>query len=1275
MTSLWTTLGTGARTNYPWRHGNDILDYVIVGSGDLNTDHTALSTAITATNAGARGATIWIEGEVRYRGDTVYGFRNGQSLRGRGTGATLRCDTQTSSLQFMWNDDWAAGEAYATATDVSTASEFADYISSPTYTPTKGDWFCIWSWDQILGVSPHYGVGFGQYPLELHQVAYWDNSAKRIYVPAFVRDRISIAGALQVIPAATMNKRVVVADLTFRSYAASQPDYSTVLKFEAIDGLTIENVSIHRNGPGAVWFGAVANARVWGLDIQGSVADENVYGIVVGACQGVDIANFHGANTRHIFTSTSQYYLSGTAVTGATITNGSATWNGTNSFRNGMAVRLTTPITNFATGTNYWVVNRASGTFGLAATAGGSAITAGDGGSSNVIWQNCRFGTPLQVAMHDSAIYVQTKIEDSNDTRAAIDAHPEGWGMRFSDIDVHMAQMNLSSNVGVQTRCRGNTYSRVRVFGGSSPYGYGFRTFANDTTFESCEAHNTYIGIEVTDLNGVAGATEVDRCEIRDCRFVGVTGAPIWLKSGNNHRVIDASFKNCSTLPSSNTPYGITKSHIQIEYGTGHEIYECRSKKGSNDISVNIGPLAPTDVTIEGNCFLGYSRRDDANVATCEISRMKRLLTADSGTSTITWTSHPLASGDYVQFFINSGGVLPTGLAAFTWYYVITPTADTFQVSTTKGGSPVTLSSNGSGNWGANAVQQTLNATYQPYNVTTGGWALAAVPPATVSTQFQVANGTTVTSYATFALAYAAMIDGDTLILPPIDIAVSATLTWARNGSMMVAPFGRTRFIRATSTTDITTLLNVTGTDNVFDGITFEGQASGTNTSEGRLVTISAARNTLVHCKFLNSYTTGTVSNNYAVFLNASYNTVESCYISNATYGGVRSTGAFNRISDCRTYDCQYPIIHVGSNDEFSISNCHVYASGANKGTVYISGSGINGLKTVNIDGLYIDIAGYDYSGTGGGLVCFYAQELNISDLVISHTQTGTVPAASMLVNGVTRIAIQNSKLSGQLYVSGLKIANFTAAVDDTITKVAHGLSNGMIVTLNTSGTLPAGLNKSTRYYVVNAATDTLKLSLTPGGTAVDITDTGSGTHDIYLEVEKLVCHDTEIGRDVNYAYPIRLDSSPLTMELERCKIARATSRFILHPDLVSGHSWSFVNDFWNNNQAGTIPVFGDNLYRTGSLFFCACSNTYYNSAGGTIVSASAADAKIVCQSLDASRRVYGGTGTPPATTTVSWNVGDEWVRTDAPASNIARWQNVTAGTSPSFKALATLGA
>jgi hypothetical protein len=81
----------------------------------------------------------------------------------------------------------------------------------------------------------------------------------------------------------------------------------------------------------------------------------------------------------------------------------------------------------------------------------------------------------------------------------------------------------------------------------------------------------------------------------------------------------------------------------------------------------------------------------------------------------------------------------------------------------------------------------------------------------------------------------------------------------------------------------------------------------------------------------------------------------------------------------------------------------------------------------------------------------------------------------------------------GSSYTSAPTVAfGFTpSSVDsgaDTITYAGHGLANDDRVKL--SGTPPAGLDTTTKYYVVGVSGNTFKLSLTSGGAAVNITST-----------------------------------------------------------------------------------------------------------------------------------------------------------------------------------------
>jgi hypothetical protein len=67
----------------------------------------------------------------------------------------------------------------------------------------------------------------------------------------------------------------------------------------------------------------------------------------------------------------------------------------------------------------------------------------------------------------------------------------------------------------------------------------------------------------------------------------------------------------------------------------------------------------------------------------------------------------------------------------------------------------------------------------------------------------------------------------------------------------------------------------------------------------------------------------------------------------------------------------------------------------------------------------------------------------------------------------------------------------FTASTD-LVTRTAHGYTNGMILRFSEI-TSTTGISTNTNYYVVNATADTFQLSLTAGGSAIDLVTDGSG--------------------------------------------------------------------------------------------------------------------------------------------------------------------------------------
>lgn len=70
----------------------------------------------------------------------------------------------------------------------------------------------------------------------------------------------------------------------------------------------------------------------------------------------------------------------------------------------------------------------------------------------------------------------------------------------------------------------------------------------------------------------------------------------------------------------------------------------------------------------------------------------------------------------------------------------------------------------------------------------------------------------------------------------------------------------------------------------------------------------------------------------------------------------------------------------------------------------------------------------------------------------------------------------------------------------DTVTKTAHGLANGTRISFATIVTT-TGISINTIYYVINATTDTFQVATTAGGSALPLTNNGTGTmkYEVYV--------------------------------------------------------------------------------------------------------------------------------------------------------------------------------
>jgi len=170
----------------------------------------------------------------------------------------------------------------------------------------------------------------------------------------------------------------------------------------------------------------------------------------------------------------------------------------------------------------------------------------------------------------------------------------------------------------------------------------------------------------------------------------------------------------------------------------------------------------------------------------------------------------------------------------------------------------------------------------------------------------------------------------------------------------------------------------------------------------------------------------------------------------------------------------------------------------------------------------------------------------------------------------------------GSILGASYKLATFTAAVTNIITSAAHGLVNGNTVKLTTTTTLPGGLSLATTYYVISATTNTFKLSLSSGGSEVDITDTGTGTHSFYAySFAKFSGYTTTSSRKTKV---YNVSRAGFVAELDLIQISVATMSagakvdFTLYYDNNKSNKALDSVSYTGNSTATLIKILGEGM-------------------------------------------------------------------------------------------------
>lgn len=102
------------------------------------------------------------------------------------------------------------------------------------------------------------------------------------------------------------------------------------------------------------------------------------------------------------------------------------------------------------------------------------------------------------------------------------------------------------------------------------------------------------------------------------------------------------------------------------------------------------------------------------------------------------------------------------------------------------------------------------------------------------------------------------------------------------------------------------------------------------------------------------------------------------------------------------------------------------------------------------------------------------------------------------------------------ILVSPSATVTISIANPGVVSWTGHGLPNGTPVVFTTTGALPTGIVAGTRYFIRDAATDTLRLCAKVGGNAIITTGSQTGVHTATAQIHK-VYESLEAGNTGNY--------------------------------------------------------------------------------------------------------------------------------------------------------------
>jgi hypothetical protein len=144
-------------------------------------------------------------------------------------------------------------------------------------------------------------------------------------------------------------------------------------------------------------------------------------------------------------------------------------------------------------------------------------------------------------------------------------------------------------------------------------------------------------------------------------------------------------------------------------------------------------------------------------------------------------------------------------------------------------------------------------------------------------------------------------------------------------------------------------------------------------------------------------------------------------------------------------------------------------------------------------------------------------------NLVIDIYTGAVVGTPSLVFQDSTGYGIWNTIKTASASASTNQTVSAVSPTTGVLTIAAHGYTNGQMVAIGSTGTVPGGLDPSQAYFIQNATTNTFQLSAYQGNSnpVSSFTDSGSGTITVCAAQVVTIRMNAQVSADQAYM-PLR---------------------------------------------------------------------------------------------------------------------------------------------------------